>query len=94
MDQSLLIRNLPKKIQKQTKYEIKLVNQNLIFNEELNLYKSLFITHRHSAICNLYIKKKNGKRIWIDKNVQFWELHELDDDPEVKEWLKPIRCER
>ena len=61
---------------------------------KLDLYKSIFKSHPTSAVFNLYIKKKNGKRIWIDKNVQYWELHELDDDPEVKEWLKPIPCER
>ena len=94
MNQSLLIRNLPKKIQKQTKYEIKLVNQNLIFNEELNLYKSLFITHRHSAICNLYIKKKKGKKVWVDKVRDHFDFHELDKDKDIIEWLKPIKCER
>ena len=72
----------------------KLQKENNELKEELDLYKSIFKSHPNSAVFNLYIKKKNGKRIWIDKNVQYWELHELDDDPEVKEWLKPIRCER
>ena len=94
MNQSFLIRNIPKKIQKQTKYEIKLVNQNLKLKEELNLYKSLFKTHRHSAICNMYIKKKKGKKVWIDKIIQYWELDQLDQDEDVIEWLKPIKCER
>ena len=72
----------------------KLQKENNELKEELNLYKSIFKSHSNSAVSNLYIKKKNGKRIWIDKIVQYWELHELDYDPEVKEWLKPIRCER
>jgi len=94
MNQSFLIRNIPKKIQKQTRYEIKLVNQNLGLKKELNLYKSLFTTHRHSAICNMYIKRKKGKELWIDKVRDHFDFHELDEDPEVKEWLKPIKCER
>ena len=40
------------------------------------------------------MKKKNGKKVWIDKIKDYWELNALDDDPEVREWLKPIRCER
>jgi len=94
MNQSFLIRNIPKKIQKQTKYEIKLVNQNLKLKEELNLYKSLFTTHRHSAICNMYIKKKKGKKVWVDKVRDHFDFYELDKDEDVIKWLKPIKCER
>ena len=93
MNQSFLIRNIPKKIQKQTKHEIKLVNKNLELKEELNLYKLLFITHKHSAICNMYIKKKKGKRVWVDKVRDHFDFHELDKDKDIIEWLKPIRCE-
>ena len=64
-------------------------------NEELKLYKSIFKTHRNSAIFNLKIKKKNGKPVWVDR------IHDdrnyilsLDTDDEIKEWLKPVRCER
>ena len=64
-------------------------------NEELKLYKSIFKTHRNSAIFNLKIKKKNGKLVWVDR------IHDdrnyilsLDTDDEIKEWLKPVRCER
>ena len=71
-----------------------LKKENLNLKNDLEFYKSVFQSHPNSAIFNLYIKKKNGERIWIDKNTQYWSLHELDDDPEVKEWLKPIRCER
>ena len=94
MNQSFLIRNIPKKIQKQTRYEIKLINENLELKEELNLYNSLFITDRHSAICNMYIKKKKGKKVWIDKVRDHFDFHELDLDKDVIEWLKPIKCER
>ena len=94
MNQSFLIRNIPKKIQKQKRYEIKLINENLELKEELNLYKSVHKSHPNSAICNLHIKKKRGKKVWIDKVSQYWELEELDVDKDIIEWLKPIRCER
>ena len=71
-----------------------LKKENLNLKNDLDFYKSVFQSHPNSAIFNLHIKKKNGEIIWIDKNTQYWSLHELDDDPEVKEWLKPVRCER
>ena len=71
-----------------------LKKENLELKEELNLYKSVHKSHRNSAICNLYIKKKQGKKIWIDKIIQYWELNELDQDEDIIEWLKPIKCER
>ena len=71
-----------------------LKKENETLKDDLNFYKSVHISHPNSAICNLYIKKKNKKKIWIDKIVQYWSLNELNEDPEVKEWLKPIRCER
>ena len=71
-----------------------LKKENLNLKNDLDFYKSVFQSHPNSAIFNLHIKKKNGERVWIDKNTQYWSLHELDDDSEVKEWLKPIRCER
>ena len=72
----------------------KLKKENETLKEELNLYKSVHKSHRNSAICNLYIKKKQGKKIWIDKIIQYWELNELDQDEDIIEWLKPIKCER
>lgn len=63
--------------------------------EELDLYKSIFKTHRSSVIFNLKIKKKDGKNVWVDH------IHDdrsyimsLDQDEETIEWLKPIKCER
>ena len=35
--------------------------------KELEFYKSVFKTHTRSVIQNLKIKKKNGKKVWIDK---------------------------
>ena len=63
--------------------------------EELEFYKSLFVTRRNSCIFNLKIKKMNGKNVWVDRvRDQREDFLELDMDEEVKEWLKPIRCER
>lgn len=63
--------------------------------EELEFYKSLFVTRRNSCIFNLKIKKINGKNVWVDRvRDQREDFLKLDMDEEVKEWLKPIRCER
>ena len=51
-----------------------LKKENETLKDDLNFYKSVYISHPNSAICNLYIKKKNKKRIWIDKIIQYFPL--------------------
>lgn len=79
-------------------YEIEMyiMNKQLEkYKKELELYKSVFKTHKRSVIQNLKIKKKNGKNIWIDKiHTDKTFLKTLDLDEEINEWLKPIKCER
>jgi len=73
----------------------KLQNELVSTKEDLDFYKSIFKTHRNSVVYNLYIKYKNGKRLWIDKiRTDKYELKQLDEDNDIKEWLKPVRCER
>ena len=63
--------------------------------EELNFYKSLFKERNNSCIFNLKIKKINGKNVWVDRvHDQREYFLKLDEDDEVREWLKPVRCER
>jgi hypothetical protein len=63
--------------------------------EELEFYKSLFVTRRNSCIFNLKIKKMNGKNVWVDRvRDQREDFLKLDMDEEVEEWLQPVRCER
>ena len=62
--------------------------------EELKFYKSIFVTHHNSAVFNLRIKKINGNKLWVDKVKDFEIFKDLDKDPDVIEWLKPIRCSR
>jgi len=63
--------------------------------EDLNFYKSIFRSHSNSVVYNLYIKFKEGKRLWIDKiRTDRYELTQLDEDKDIIDWLKPIRCER
>ena len=69
------------------------INKNII-EEELEFYKSLFKTHNNSCIFNLHIKKINDKKVWIDRVRDSHLFRELDIDDEVREWLKPIKCER
>lgn len=75
------------------KNELRLLNlekDNL--DEENKFYKSLFKTHGNSAVYNLYIKLKNGKRVWVDPTRQNNnELSQLDEDDEVSEWLMPVK---
>lgn len=85
---------------------VKLENENLKLKNEIDLlnlqiknlddenkfYKSLFKTHRNSAVYNLYIKFKRGKRVWVDPTRQNNdELSQLDKDDEVNEWLMPVK---
>tara|TARA_Y100000817_G_C16848710_1_gene541150 strand:- start:1991 stop:2212 length:222 start_codon:yes stop_codon:yes gene_type:complete len=62
--------------------------------EELKFYKSIFVSHFESRVSNLRIKKKDGKKLWVDKVKDFEIFKDLDKDKEVIEWLKPIRCSR
>jgi len=63
--------------------------------DELEFYKSIFDTHGGSVIYNLTIKHVNGKRVWVDRiRCDKSELLQLDQDEEVSEWLKPVKCER
>ena len=63
--------------------------------DELEFYKSLFDTHRNSAVFNLRIKTINGKKVWIDTlSVDIAFIKTLDQDDETKEWLKPVKCSR
>jgi len=91
----LLIRNLPKNIKKEVKEELYKINRIYYLEKELDFYKSIFKTHRNSAVFNLKIKTIRGNRIWYDKVADRMNvLYLLDIDEEVLEWLKPIRCER
>ena len=64
-------------------------------SEELELYKSIFKTHRNSAVFNLKIKKKKDKPVWVDRIRDGRDyILSLDTDDEILEWLKPVRCER
>ena len=94
MNTPFKISNLPKKIQRQTRDEINLINKNIYLKNELYFYKSLFDTHQQSVIFNLSIKKKRGNKVWIDRIREHHIVHQLDKDPEVLEWLEPIKCER
>lgn len=62
--------------------------------EDLEFYKSI-LKMRNSCIYNLHIKTINGERVWVDRVLhQREDFLKLDKDPQVEEWLKPIKCER
>lgn len=68
--------------------------------EELDFYKSIFKNHRNSVVFNLYDKyliNKDGskEKIWIDKiRCDKYDLQFLEQDEDIIEWQKPVRCER
>ena len=93
MSLPFLIRNLPE----DKKNEILLYKKNLLLKEELEFYKSIFKTHRNSAVFNLRIKTINNKKIWVDKvrvRSDYYFILSLDQDDETREWLEPTKCER
>tara|TARA_B100000900_G_scaffold416027_2_gene448586 strand:- start:1505 stop:1759 length:255 start_codon:yes stop_codon:yes gene_type:complete len=62
--------------------------------EDLEFYKSI-MEMRNSCIYNLHIKTINGERVWVDRVLhQREDFLKLDKDPQVEDWLKPIKCER
>ena len=70
-------------------------NELATVKEDLEFYKSIFMTHGNSAVFNLRIKSINGKRLWVDKvNADHSLKKQLDPDEETVEWLQPIKCER
>tara|TARA_B110000285_G_scaffold27308_1_gene26851 strand:- start:1367 stop:1657 length:291 start_codon:yes stop_codon:yes gene_type:complete len=78
------------------KTEIKKLNElNEELKSEIILYKSIFNTHNNSAVFNLKIKKRKGKKVWVDKildNKKY--IESLDIDEEIIEWLKPVKCSK
>lgn len=82
----------------ETKNELCDVNKELKdTKEELELYKSIFKTHRNSAVFNLRIKTQNGIKLWVDKvrDRSYRDfILSLDQDDETREWLEHVRCER
>jgi len=68
--------------------------KNIELEKDLEFYKSI-LEMRNSCIFNLHEKTKKGERVWIDIiYAETKELLELDMDDEIKEWLKPVRCEK
>lgn len=70
-------------------------NELATVKEDLEFYKSIFMTHANSAVFNLRIKSINDQRLWVDKvNADHSLKKQLDADEETVEWLQPIKCER
>lgn len=90
-----MIRNLTEDKKQQARDDISLLEKINELQNELYFYKSIFKRRTNSAIFNLSIKTINGERIWYDKVMDHMDLlHLLDEDDEVIEWKKPVRCER
>ena len=47
--------------------------------------------HYGSLVSNMYVKTKNGQKVWVDRQtITKKELLELDKDEDVVVWLKGI----
>jgi hypothetical protein len=61
--------------------------------EELTFIKSLWTHHSMSMVYHMHIKKKNGKRVWVNiRDATHKELLELDQDDDIKEWIADCLC--
>jgi len=90
-----LIRNLPENKKQEAKNDFSMIDTINHLREELEFYKSIFKRNTNSAIFNLSIKTINGKRIWYDRVMDRMDLlYHLDEDEDIIEWKKPVRCER
>tara|TARA_X000000950_G_C13529399_1_gene502967 strand:- start:168 stop:452 length:285 start_codon:yes stop_codon:yes gene_type:complete len=66
-----------------------------ILLDDLEFYRSIFLTHRNSAVFNLQVKTINGKNVWVDRTRDSYEyIIKLDKDKEVEEWLTPTKASR
>lgn len=67
-----------------------LLDKNNELQKELDFRKQIH-TFYGSLVGNMYIKKKNGENIWIDRlRLPNSELLELDKDEDVVQWLEDI----
>jgi hypothetical protein len=90
-----LIRNLQNDKKEEAKNDINMVETIYNLRKDLEFYKSIFKRKTNSAIFNLRIKTINGERVWYDTVMDRMNLlYLLDEDEEVIEWKKPVRCER
>lgn len=73
--------------------ELKKYSKELL--SELLFYRSIFETHRNSAVYNLKVKTVNGKNVWVDPiRDNYDHIKTLDKDKEVEEWLTPVKASR
>lgn len=90
-----LIRNLQKDKKEEAKNDLNMLETIYNLRKDLEFYKSIFERKTNSAIFNLRIKTINGERVWYDTVMDRMNLlYLLDEDEEVIEWKKPVRCER
>ena len=58
------------------------IEQELLFMKQLLQFPG-------SMVGNMYIKKRNGENVWIDKQkVSYEDLLTLDIDSDVTKWLR------
>ena len=77
-----------------TEYTESLKERIIELEKDLEFYKSI-MKMRNSCIYSLHIKTINGERVWVDRVLgQREHFLQLDMDPQVEEWLKPVKCER
>ena len=67
-----------------------LQKQTVDLQKELDFMKSIS-EHYNSLVSNMYVKTKNGEKVWVDRlTITKKELLELDKDDDVVVWLQSI----
>ena len=71
-----------------------LQKENAELKKELEFYKSIK-NHYSSLVGNMFVKEKNGEKIWVDRQkITTHEISQLDKDKEVLQWLEEIQTVR
>ena len=71
-----------------------LQKENAELKKELEFYKSIK-SHYSSLVGNMFVKLKNGEKIWVDRQkITTDEITQLDKDKEVLQWLEEIQTVR
>jgi hypothetical protein len=65
----------------------------LSLEEELAFIKRLWTHHSMSMVCDMKIKTKDGKKVWVNvRDITHKELLGLDQDDDVREWISDTLC--
>jgi len=57
--------------------------------EDLSFIQSLWVHHSMAIVYHMWIKTKNGKKVWVNmRDATHKELLELDQDDDIRQWIE------